>query len=61
LVAFDKNSQSPASILFDITTQSGSGLGSLQCFFPRAATSANITFDSWVSVVGAHLTLEIRK
>ena len=39
----------------------GIRLGTLQCFFPRAESEANIEFDRWVSVVGGHLTLEIRR
>jgi hypothetical protein len=42
-------------------TRAGIGLGTLQCFFPRAESAANIDFDRWVSVVGGHLTLEIRR
>ena len=59
--AFDKNNQSAASIVFDMKTRAGIGLGTLQCFFPRAESAANIDFDRWVSVVGGHLTLEIRR
>jgi hypothetical protein len=59
--AFDKNSQSAASIVFDMKTHAGIRLGTLQCFFPHAESVANIDFDRWVSVVGGHLTLEIRR
>jgi hypothetical protein len=61
LMALDRNSQSAASILFDITNRSGDGLGTLQCFFPGVQSAASVTFDSWVSIVGAHIALEIRK
>lgn len=60
-VAIDKNSQSPSLLLFDITTRSGGDIGTLQCLFPQAESVAAITFDRWVSIVGAHLTLEIRR
>jgi len=59
--AFDKNNQSAASIVFDMKTHTGIRLGTLQCFFPRTESSANIDFDRWVSIVGGHLTLEIRR
>jgi hypothetical protein len=58
---FDKNSQSAASIVFDMKTHTGIRVGTLQCFFPRTESAANINFDRWVSVVGGHLTLEIRR
>jgi len=58
---FDKNIQSAASIVFDMRTHSGIDLGTLKCFFPRSKSAANIDFDRWVSVVGGHLTLEIRR
>jgi hypothetical protein len=59
--AFNKTSQTPASIVFDMKTHTGIRLGTLQCVFPRTDSVANIDFDRWVSVVGGHLTLEIRR
>jgi hypothetical protein len=59
--SFDKNSRSAASIVFDMKTDTGIRLGTLQCFFPRAESAANIAFDRWVSVVGSHITLETRR
>ena len=59
--AFDKSGRSPASILFDVKTHSGTVLGALRCIFPHAESAATITFDRWVSIVGGHLTLEIRR
>ena len=59
--AFDKNSLAAASIVFYMKTHAGIRLGTLQCFFPRAESGANIDFDRWVSVVGGHLTLEVRR
>ena len=49
----------PVSISFELKTHNGSRLGTLQCLFPRAESSASISFERWVSVVGTHLTLEI--
>jgi hypothetical protein len=59
--ASDKNSKSAASIVFNMKTHTGVSLGTLQCFFPRTKSAANIDFDRWVSVVGGHLTLEVRR
>lgn len=61
LTALDKKSDSATSIVLEMKTHSDKRLGSLQCFFPGAASAANIAFDSWVAVVGAHLALEIRR
>jgi hypothetical protein len=57
----DKSSVGGASIVFDMKTQVGNRIGTLQCFFPRAGSAASIDFDRWVSIVGGHLTLEIRR
>ena len=59
--AFNKTSETPASIVFDMKTHTGIRLGTLQCVFPHAESVSNIDFDRWVSVVGGHLTLEIRR
>jgi hypothetical protein len=48
-----------ASISFDMKTHIGTRVGALQCFFPGAEIGA-ISFDRWVAVVGAHLTIEAR-
>jgi hypothetical protein len=58
---FDKNSVEAASIVFYLRTHAGNRIGTLQCFFPRAESAANIDFDRWVSIVGGHLTLETRR
>ncbi len=57
----EKTNLSPASILFEMKTGAGVPLGRLQCYFPRAVSPAEISVDRWVSIVGAHLTLEILK
>lgn len=46
------------SISFDMKTHNGSRLGALQCFFP-GADAVTISVDRWVSVVGAHLAIEV--
>ncbi|HZJ00349.1 MAG TPA: hypothetical protein VFD22_06780 [Gemmatimonadaceae bacterium] len=60
LTATDRTSQAPTSISFDLKTHTGSRLGTLQCMFPRSESAAAVTFDRWVAVVGAHLTIESR-
>jgi hypothetical protein len=61
LDGFDKNVQSPASLVFDMRTHSGTELGTLKCYFLHSKSAANIDFNHWVSVVGSHLTIEIRQ
>jgi hypothetical protein len=56
----DPDGQSATSIVFDINLQAGPRLGSLQCTFPRAQSAAGITFGRWKSIVGDHLTIEVR-
>jgi hypothetical protein len=55
----DKDKASPASISVEMKTFTGSRLGTLQCFFQNADSVAAISVDRWVSIVGAHLTLEV--
>ena len=50
---------SDVSISFDMKTHNGTRLGSLQCFF-QGTQPTTVSFDRWVAVVGAHLTIEIR-
>jgi hypothetical protein len=57
----DKSSRSAMSVVFDLKTSGDIRLGQLQCYFPRAESVADVSFDRWVSVVGGHLTLEIRR
>ena len=57
----EKTSMSSAAIIFVMKTRSGIHLGKLLCDFPREKSPAEIAVDRWVSVVGGHLTLEIRQ
>jgi hypothetical protein len=56
----DQDGQSATSITFRMRTATGTHPGTLQCFFPRAGSAANIAVSRWTSVVGDHLTLEVR-
>src|SRR5262245_62292705 len=58
--AHDQDGLSSTSITFDLRASAGTRLGKLQCFFPRASSVASVTFSRWTSVVGSHLTLEVR-
>lgn len=59
--ALEKTSQSASSIVIGMKTREGSRIGRLQCYFPRSESTSDITIDRWVSVVGGHLTLEVRR
>jgi hypothetical protein len=48
-------------VTFALKTFTGLQLGDLQCFFPRAEAPSSISFDRWIEIVGAHITIEIRK
>jgi hypothetical protein len=51
---------SATSVIFEMKTFTGARIGSLQCFFPRTDGASAVTFDQWVSVAGAYLTIEER-
>ncbi len=59
LETFDRNNQSPASVVFDVKGRMGVPLGTLRCFFTRAPSVGSIPVDRWVSVVGSHLSMEV--
>jgi len=56
----DKDRQSDSSVTFELKTHTGFRLGVLQCFFPKSEFAGSVPLSRWVSVVGAHLTIEIR-
>jgi hypothetical protein len=60
LNAIDGDTRTPSFINLEMKTHNGARLGALQCFFPRTGSAAEIQFSRWVSVVGAHLTIETR-
>lgn len=61
LAATDATRQSPTSLSFDLKTHNGTRLGTLQCMFFRNESAATVSFDRWIAVVGAHLTIETRQ
>jgi hypothetical protein len=56
-----KTAQTPPSITFTLKTLNGTAVGDLQCIFPRAEAAETISFDRWINIVGAHVTLEVRR
>jgi hypothetical protein len=56
----DKDAQTDASILFQMKTYTGSRLGILRCYFPKTQFAGAVAYSRWLSLVGAHLTLEVR-
>jgi hypothetical protein len=60
ITAHDRDGQSPTSIKFDMRMDGGRHLGSLQCFFPRAASAVSINFSRWTSIVGRNFTMDVR-
>ncbi len=60
MTAHDQDGQSSTSIVFDVRSAAGVHLGTLQCVFPRISSAASIAFGRWTSIVGDHLTLEVR-
>jgi len=54
---FRKDGQSVVAV-FGLESDSGSVLGSLQCFFPQSQTPADVTVARWLSIVGSSIALE---
>ena len=64
-VAYDvkthsQDGQSSTSIDFIMKATDGVHLGTLQCIFPRVSSATSINFQRWISVVGDHLSLEVK-
>jgi hypothetical protein len=53
--------QSGPSMVISLKTPGGDRIGTLQCYFPSAKSAAEITVARWISVVGSHVMLEIRR
>jgi hypothetical protein len=52
--------QSTSSVTFLMKTFTGSRLGTLQCFFPRADSAEAAGYDRWSAIVGGQIKLEVR-
>ncbi len=61
MAAHNGSGPAPATIVFSIKTPGGVPLGSLECSFPRTESASSVTFDRWISVVGGHLMLDVRR
>ncbi len=55
-----KKEVSAISASFDIDSEEGSRLGTLQCYFPQSSTPADITVARWSAIVGQMVSLDIR-
>jgi hypothetical protein len=60
-LGFRKDLQSAISSIFEIQSDNGITVGTLQCFFPQSQTPADITLARWVSTVGKSVELDVRK
>ncbi len=56
-----RDGQSAPSIVIGIGTREGIRIGRLQCYFPRSESAADVSVGRWISIVGGHITLEIRR
>jgi len=56
-----RDGQSAPSIVIGIRTREGIRIGRLQCYFPRSESAADVSVGRWISIVGGHITLEIRR
>ena len=61
LDAVDKTVEYPAYLVFSMKDLSGTELGTLKCYFRHTRSVSKINFNDWISVVGSHLTIEIRQ
>lgn len=60
-LSFQKDRQSLTSAIFEIESIDGLQVGSLQCYFPKNPTPADITVGQWLAIVGGHIGLEVRQ
>jgi hypothetical protein len=61
LDAVDKTVDSPASVVVDMRDHSGTELGTLKCYFRHTRSASKLDFNDWRSVVGPHVTIEVRQ
>jgi len=48
------------SVNFEMKALTGARIGTLQCYFPRAESAGDVTYDRWSAAVGNQLKLEVR-
>jgi hypothetical protein len=58
-LGYKKEAQSGTSAIFELQSDTGMALGTLQCFFLKGQTPADITAGMWQSIVGASVVLEV--
>jgi hypothetical protein len=60
-LGFRKDLQSATSSIFEIQTEGGAVVATLQCYFPQSQTPADLTIGRWLSIVGKHIELDVRR
>jgi hypothetical protein len=60
-LGFQKDLQSATCGVFEIQSNNGFIVGTLECYFPQSQTPADITLTRWVSIVGRHIELDVRR
>ncbi len=56
-----RSGQPNPSIIIGVKTRQGIRIGKLQCYFPRSESASDISIGRWISIVGGHLSLQIRR
>ena len=59
-MSFKKDARGPSTVVFELENSEGKPIATLECGFPASPTPADITVGRWLTVVGKHVTLEIR-
>jgi hypothetical protein len=60
-LSFRKDLRSATSGIFDIESGNGLMVATMECYFPRSQTPAELTVNRWLSVVGTHVAIEVRR
>jgi hypothetical protein len=60
-LGFQKQASSGISVSFDMENSDSGRIGSLQCYFPKTQTPADVTVGQWNSIVGSNIVIETRR
>src|SRR5262249_24546037 len=60
-LGFQKQASSGVSVSFDMEGSDSGRIGSLQCYFPKTQTPADVTVGQWNSIVGSNIVIEARR
>lgn len=58
-LAFRKELQAAATVVFEMENEMGFLLGTLECYFPQNQTPADVAVERWVSIVGRNIELDV--